>query len=115
VAALDAVGGSFARPRTCRRSSRRRWARQETLLAALGTIIAVGLLVFVFKAREFRTFDNVLGGTVVGLVVVGCWYLSGHIGHLPEDPATLREVLATNSGRMESLSFVAPYAYSSSC
>jgi uncharacterized membrane protein YedE/YeeE len=49
---------------------------------------------------------------VVGLVVVGGWYLSGHIGHLAEDPATLEEkFLATNSGRMESLSFVAPQAY----
>jgi uncharacterized membrane protein YedE/YeeE len=85
---------------------------KKTMLAALGTAVAGGLLAFVFKAREFRTFDNVLGGTVAGLVVVGCWFLSGHIGHLAEDPATLEErFLATNSGRMESFSFVAPYAY----
>jgi len=84
----------------------------RTLLAALGGAISAGLLAFVFKAREFRTFDNVLGGAVAGLVVVGCWYLSGHIGHLPEDPATLEEkFLATNSGRMEAFSFVAPQAY----
>jgi uncharacterized membrane protein YedE/YeeE len=38
--------------------------------------------------------------------------LSGHVGYLPEDPATLEEkFLATNSGRIESFSFVAPYAY----
>ena len=85
---------------------------KKLALAALALVIAGALLAFVFKAREFRTFDNVLGGTVAGLVVVGCWFLSGYIGHLPEDPATLEEkFLATNSGRMESFSFVAPYAY----
>jgi uncharacterized protein len=85
---------------------------RRDLGAALGTAIAAGLAVFVFKAREFRTFDNVLGGVVAGVVVVGGWYLSGHVGHLAEDPATLEErFLATNSGRMESLSFVAPQAY----
>ena len=120
VAALDAVGGSFAASQDLpsllaqeRCEERRQVLGRGEAAAVLGTLIAAGLLVFVFKAREFRTFDNVLGGTVVGLVVVGCWYLSGHIGHLPEDPATLEErFLATNSGRMESLSFVAPYAYS---
>jgi hypothetical protein len=30
-----------------------------------------GLLAFVFKDREFRTFDNVLGGVVVGLEGIG--------------------------------------------
>jgi uncharacterized protein len=85
---------------------------KQQALAAFGFAVAAGLLVFVFKAREFRTFDNVLGGVVAGLVVVGGWYLSGHIGYLAEDPATLEEkFLATNSGRMESLSFVAPQAY----
>jgi uncharacterized membrane protein YedE/YeeE len=85
---------------------------KKLVLAMLGLVITGGLLVFVFKAREFRTFDNVLGGLVVGLVVVGGWVLSGHVGHLAEDPVTLEEkFLATNSGRMESLSFVAPQAY----
>jgi hypothetical protein len=114
VAALDAVGGSFAASQDLPSLlAPILGADKKTLLAVLGTFITVGLLVFVFKVREFRTFDNILGGTVVGLVVVGCWYLSGHVGHLPEDPATLEEkFLATNSGRMESLSFVAPYAYS---
>jgi uncharacterized protein len=85
---------------------------KKPVLTALGLAIAGGLLAFVFKERQFRTFDNVLGGVVVGLVVVGGWYLSGHVGYLAEDPATLEEkFLATNSGRMESLSFVAPQAY----
>jgi uncharacterized protein len=85
---------------------------RNTLLAVAAGVIGAGLLVFVFMSREFRTFDNLLGGAVVGLVVVGGWYLSGHLGYLAEDPATLEEkFFATNSGRMESMSFVAPLAY----
>jgi uncharacterized membrane protein YedE/YeeE len=85
---------------------------RKTMLGALAVIVGGGLLVFVFKSREFRTFDHILGGVVVGLVVVGAWYLSGHIGYLAEDPQTLEErFVATNSGRMESFSFVAPQAY----
>lgn len=81
-------------------------------LAVASVIVVVGLLAFVFANRAFRTFDNVLGGVVVGLVIVGGWYLSGHIGYLAEDPNTLEEkFLATNSGRMESLSLIAPQAY----
>ena len=87
-------------------------ADKRLALAVLAPAIAGGLLAFVFKAREFRSLDNVLGGLVVGLVIVGGWYLSGHTGYLAEDPATLEEkFVATNSGRMESFSFVAPQAY----
>jgi hypothetical protein len=54
----------------------------------------------------------IVGGVVIGAVIVAGWYLSGHVGHLAEDPATLEEkFVATNSGRMESFSFVAPVAY----
>jgi len=49
---------------------------------------------------------------VIGLVIVGGWYVSGHVGYVAEDPSTLEEkFFATNSGRMESFTFVAPYAY----
>jgi uncharacterized membrane protein YedE/YeeE len=114
VGALDPVGVTFAVPQDLPSLlAPVLGVSKKTLLIALGAGIAAGLLAFVFKAREFRTFDNILGGAVVGLVVVGCWYLSGNVGHVAEDPATLEErFLATNSGRMESLSFVAPYAYS---
>jgi hypothetical protein len=38
--------------------------------------------------------------------------VSGHLGYLPEDPQTLEEkFVGTNSGRMESYSYVAPTAY----
>ncbi len=113
VAALDSVGATFASGQDLPSFIARALGLDKKLvLSALGLALACGLLAFVFKAREFRTFDNVLGGLVVGLVVVGGWVLSGNVGHLAEDPATLEEkFLATNSGRMESLSFVAPQAY----
>jgi len=64
-------------------------------------------------SRAFRSsFDYTLGGVVTGLVVVGGWYVSGVVGHVAEDPNTLQEAfVATNTGRMESFSFVSPMAF----
>jgi uncharacterized membrane protein YedE/YeeE len=79
----------------------------------LALLVAGGLLIFVYASREFRSrLDYTLGGVVTGLVVVGGWFVSGYIGHVAEDPQTLQEAfVATNSGRMESFSFVSPMAY----
>ncbi len=85
---------------------------RKSMLAAVAAVLGAGLIAFVFISREFRSFDNLLGGIVVGLVVVAGWYLSGHLGYLAEDPNTLEEkFFATNSGRMESMTFVSPFAY----
>ena len=80
---------------------------------ALPFALALAVVAFVLKDRDFRAApEMIVGGIVVGLVIVGGWYVSGHVGFVPEDPATLEEkFLATNSGRMESFSFVAPVAY----
>ena len=80
---------------------------------ALAAVIGGAILAFVYASREFRSrLDYTLGGVVTGLVVVGGWYVSGHLGHLAEDPNTLQEAfVATNTGRMESFSFVSPLAY----
>ncbi|HRO58713.1 MAG TPA: YeeE/YedE family protein [Burkholderiaceae bacterium] len=78
----------------------------------LGLAIGGALIVWALASREFRTPLNLLGGIVPGLVIVGVWYVSGHIGYVPEHPDTLEEAfVATNSGRAESFSFVAPIAY----
>jgi uncharacterized membrane protein YedE/YeeE len=79
----------------------------------LAILVAAALIAFAYASRQFRSnFDYTLGGVVTGLVVVGGWYVSGHIGHFAEDPQTLQEAfVATNSGRMESFSFVSPMAY----
>jgi uncharacterized membrane protein YedE/YeeE len=76
-------------------------------------VVAAALAAFVFANRDFRaTREMIVGGVVIGLVIVGGWYVSGHLGYLAEDPATLEEkFVATNSGRMESFSFTAPVAY----
>ncbi len=81
--------------------------------ALLATLIAGAILVFVYWSKQFRSsFDYTLGGVVTGLVVVGGWFVSGYLGHVAEDPRTLEEAfVATNSGRMESFSFVSPMAY----
>ena len=71
-----------------------------------------GLLAFCLLRRSFWTVDNLLGGLGSGLIVVAGWYVSGHVGYLAEHPDTLQPAfLATNSGRMESLTFVASLAY----
>ena len=82
-------------------------------IAVLAILIAGGLLAFIYSSRQFRSsFDYTLGGLVTGLVVVGGWYVSGHVGYIAEDPNTLQEgFVATNTGRMESFSFVAPLAF----
>ena len=44
--------------------------------------------------------------------MAGSWYVSGRLGYLAEDPETLQEAfVATNTGRMEAFSFVAPLAW----
>ncbi len=81
-------------------------------LPACALTIGGALLAFVFLPRARLPPGSALAGLFIGLTVVGGWYVSGSLGYLAEDPATLQEAfLATNSGRMESLSFVAPQAY----
>ena len=82
----------------------------------IGAGVALLLLLFVFAGREFRTreaiVNNLWAGVAVGAIIVAAWFVSGSIGHVAEDPNTLQEVfVTTNSGRMESFSFVAPFAY----
>jgi hypothetical protein len=75
-------------------------------------LVSIALILYVFKDRHFRTTGNVFVGLGVGLAIVAMWAISGYWGYLAEDPKTLEELfVATNTGRMESLSFVAPYAY----
>jgi hypothetical protein len=79
---------------------------------ACALVVAGALLAFVFSDREFRSSaDHIAGGLVVGLVIVGGWYVTGHVG-FGENPETLENTfLGTNSHAIESLSFVAPVGY----
>lgn len=83
-----------------------------TLQWLLPLLVGGALLAFALARRDFWTLDNLLAGLVIGGVIASVWFVSGYLGHLAEHPETLEETyLATNTGRMESLSFVAPIAY----
>ena len=76
-------------------------------------LIGGALIAYAYASKDFRSsFDYTLGGVVTGLVVMGGWVVSGVVGYVQEHPETLQEAfVATNTGRMESFSFVSPMAY----
>lgn len=46
----------------------------------IGCVLGVAILAFVFKSADFRSNrDHVLGGLIVGLTVLGAWYLSSNM------------------------------------
>ena len=84
----------------------------STALMLGAAIIGGGLLLWVLLKRDAWRADVLLGGALIGATVVAAWYVSGHVGYVAEHPETLEEAfIATNSGRAESLTFVAPFAY----
>lgn len=80
---------------------------------ALSLLIGLGLVAWALASVEFRRGgDNLLAGFGLGAAVVAMWWVSGRLGFVPEHPETLESVyLATNSGRMEAITFIAPSAY----
>ncbi|MBI5276721.1 MAG: YeeE/YedE family protein [Burkholderiales bacterium] len=88
-------------------------APPRTALAACAVLVAAGLFAFVFKdGRYRRNRTQIAGAVVLGAVIVSGWYVTGHLG-FGENPETLEQVyFATNTRTLESLSFVAPLAYS---
>jgi len=86
---------------------------KATWTAIFAAVIGAALAAYAYASKEFRAnFDYTLGGVATGLVVVGGWAVSGKLGYIAEDPQTLQEAfIATNTGRLESFSFVSPIAY----
>ena len=79
---------------------------------ALSMVIGGGLIFWASRERSFRHPENYIAGVGIGGAVIAMWWVSGNLGHVVEHPETLQEAfLATNSGRMEALSFTAPMAY----
>jgi hypothetical protein len=79
---------------------------------ALGAGLGLALIVWALRGEEFVRGENLAAGFGVGAIIVGMWWVSGHLGYVAEHPGTLEEAfLATNSGRAEAMSFVAPVAY----
>ena len=53
---------------------------------ALGVLLGAVLIWFAFKSVDFRgSRDNILGGLIVGLAVIGAWYVTSNIGVDTED------------------------------
>ncbi len=78
-----------------------------------GVLLSAAMLVWVMKDQDFRSgSNNWVAGLGLGLVIALMWWVSGAMGFVPEHPDTLDAVyLATNTGRIESLTFTAPMAY----
>lgn len=113
VGVLEQVGLRLATPQDLPSLLAGSPGGKRTLQLVIGLLLGGALAVFVFRDRAFLSFDNLLAGGAIGAVIVGVWALSGGIGFVAEHPDTLEAAyLRTNSGRMESLSFVAPVAYS---
>ncbi|MCX7150569.1 MAG: YeeE/YedE family protein [Rhodocyclales bacterium] len=85
----------------------------KTMQLVTTGIIGLALLIFVFKDSEFRNhLDNNLAGVLIGLVIIGGWYVTGHLG-LAENPDTLElSYFGTNSRLAESMTFTGPVAFS---
>lgn len=84
------------------------YATVATALVLGGALLAIAL-----AERRFRSNAvQLIGAITLGAVVVAAWYLTGHLGY-GENPETLENVFfATNTRTLESISFVAPTAYS---
>lgn len=56
----------------------------------IGGALVLAFLAVIFRSADFRaSFDNILGGLVVGLAVVGGWYFSGTVQVANPDPMFL--------------------------
>jgi uncharacterized membrane protein YedE/YeeE len=71
-------------------------AAQITLIVAI--LLGGGLVFFAFASKTFRSsFNNILAGIVIGLIIPAGWYVTGVIGYDDFDPV-----------RFESYTFVGP-------
>ena len=72
----------------------------DLLSLLVAAVLGLGAIWYAFKDSEFRkNFDNILAGLIIGLLVVGAWYVTGVIGNDDFEPVPL-----------ESLTFIAPAA-----
>ena len=107
---LDGRAATAPRPDPARLPHRGRNGLTRALLAA--TALPAGALPpGRWPAATHAALRCCSAGPSSALAVVAGWYVTGHLGHIAEHPDTLGRFLATNSGRAESLSFVAPRAF----
>ena len=80
-------------------------------IPGLGFVVGAFLIVGVLRHKDFWTANNLFAGVGVGLILTLIWWISGHLAFVAEHPETLEAAyLASSSGRIEALSFVAPVA-----
>ena len=61
-------------------------------------VFGLGAIVYAFAGKSFRSsFDNILAGIVIGLIIPAGWYVTGVLGYDDFDPV-----------RLESYTFIAP-------
>jgi uncharacterized membrane protein YedE/YeeE len=82
-------------------------------LVVVAAAVVLGLLAYVLADARFRADRRkMVAGLLLGTIIALGWYVTGHLG-FGENPQTLENVyFATNTRTIESLSFVAPVAYS---
>jgi uncharacterized membrane protein YedE/YeeE len=80
-----------------------------TLHLIVGVVVALGLLAFVLRSADFRgSFDNILGGAVVGLAIVaGWWITSGPWGVAWKDYAAMSVDIPSRVAT-QSYTFISP-------
>lgn len=84
-------------------------ASSKTNNMAVALMFAAGMLIFVFRSKDFRSsFDNILGGAVVGLAIVAGWYLTGGpLGQSWKDYAEMATDIPSRV-QVQSYTFVSP-------
>ena len=81
----------------------------------LWPILLLTCLAFLFlkQVKNLEMRKNAIWGLIIGVCIVGAWFVSGNIGFLAEHPDTLEsKYILTNSGKPESFSFIGPLTYS---
>jgi len=71
----------------------------STLISRItAVLLGGGLVIYAFLGKELRrSFDNILAGVVIGLIIAAGWYVTGVVGSDDFDPV-----------RLESYTFIAP-------
>ena len=113
VATIDRVAVDFQSNVTLPNLLAHTFGLNATMVGlAVALIVGLALISWALRGEGFRHFDNLLAGLGIGAVVTATWWVSGSLGYVAEHPETLQETfLATNSGKAEALSFVAPMAF----
>ena len=87
-------------------------AGKATVALVIAFVLGGAAVAWALASAAGRSADSLLAGLGIGVVIVGVWWASGRLGFVEEDPNTLEAAfVATYSRRMESLSFVAPFAH----